>query len=345
MKTLTAILIGGIISSVAMQNAFAQVISISSSGSDSKIYMLGDKIKIKSRLSSQSGQQAGQMATNNMAAYGNAQMNDPAAMKAAKEKRIIDLKHDIENIEGNYKVQSAHSGGIKKEMSQGDKDAIKSKKAEIADLESGDGSHAKAQMDEMNNPDKKAIAEKEFADKLQDKSMSVEIVRFDESKIYKIKDKNYDNKTYDESTLADEKAKRSKGKKPSPLIPDLKNTAITKNIDGENCTLYLGSITVSGMQYGTDSIWVGSSTPVAQQYWKAMKKYNDEVVLEAKEVAEGMFLTNAAYMEKVFALPGLPIKRITTMMGQPSAVAHLTVISPTADDKDFALPEGFKKSK
>ena len=324
--------------------SFSQLILVEnkSNGEESKIYIsaAGDKLKIKSRTGIASAKTSASTTIQNVSKS----VDNKGVQDIERKGRIKKLKEsEIPNAEVSCNREK--NEGLKKPGVGCEE--LKKLRAELANLEAGGNIQSiEESKAKLSDADKNKQVAEQMGKETEEKSMKVELTRFDQNKIYKITPSEL---TYQEFTLDEEKARRTKTQNKMQLTFDFLNTGITKDINGKKCVLWYGTATM-GMPFYSDSIWVSAGDEsAAKTYWTAMKNYYEKVYPEPHLILSS-FYQNPDYMNKLFSLTGLPVRRTITnlmaaMSGQKQFETYEQKLESSApiDDKEFALPEGLKK--
>jgi len=192
----------------------------------------------------------------------------------------------------------------------------------------------------------------ELAKEAVDKSLQIETYRFDRNRYYVVKPAKV---TYTETTITEEKERRGKKARKSSgadgATAELKATGEKETVNGQECEIYLGTLTMRGRALAADRLCIfKTSGDVAVEYWRAQNRLLLEIGPTSPNPLDRLFALAPAYYGELAKLPGIPLKRTMNMTRGSGVAAGNSFVTETAivstdkiDPAEFELPKGLKK--
>ena len=150
----------------------------------------------------------------------------------------------------------------------------------------------------------------EVAKEVAKESVEIETARFDQGKYFKV---NPEQLTYHETSIQEEHDKRTAKNKngtQNMVLSSFKDTGKSEIIDGVKCKVFEGVLDAKGTPMFVDTIYVApASAETVKQFWAAYTRFYKEVGMFTHNPMEVMFFKQDGYLDKLAALPGIPVKR------------------------------------
>ena len=344
--------------------AFADIILIEKQGGgvEQKILISGDKVQVRKRMDSEMvntgmagrmQQAQGILSSKASVDKAKAQYATSQGYSASEIEKAGKMKRDTTLIDQDIQAinTTRSSDGKLSPANQARYDELMAKKKDMETLTpDGETVYDKKKREQAQRDINDLQSQKDdLAKETVDKSLKIETYRFDQGRYYVV---TPSKGTYTETTIEEERNKRGKSANSSSssasATSELKVTGETETVNGISCTVYQGTLTVSGRALASDRICIAKTgEQIAREYWNAQNKLLLDVGPSNPNPVERFFVAlQKSYIDELAKLPGIPLKR-TMSMGRAGAGSFEVETTIVSTDKigaeQFELPADLTK--